>query len=80
MTFQTIYELSEGWSVRTPLGPGTVLLITTPSYLSNPVVYVKLDTGELKLFDTNDIALYGSPTYGEQRIPEKAKEWMKKDS
>lgn len=71
MTHQTMLELSDGWSVHTPLGPGTALIITTPSYLSNSTVYVKLETGELKHFDSNDIRIYGSPTYGEStKIPE----------
>lgn len=75
---QTMLELAEGWTVHTPLGIGTVLIITTPSYLSNPVVYVKIEeTGELKQFDTNDIRLYGSPTYGESRVPKIPHEWKK---
>lgn len=43
MTHQTLLELSDGWDVYTPLGRGTVLVITTPSYLGNSVVYVKLE-------------------------------------
>lgn len=78
MTFQTIHELAEGWTVHTPLGSGTALLITTPSYLGNPVAYVKLDaTGEMKQFDTNDIRLYGSPTYGEAREPQIPETWKR---
>ena len=74
--YQTMHELNEGWTVHTPLGSGTALIITTPSYLTNPVVYVKLDeTGELKQFDTNDIRLYGSPTYGEPRLPKIPENW-----
>ena len=75
MMWQTMLELSEGWEVHTPLGKGTVLIVTTPAYLSNSIVYVKLDTGELKHFDSNDILFYGSPTYGESRIPEIPKSW-----
>lgn len=71
---QIIHELREGWSVHTPLGTGTALLITTPSYLSNSILYVKLDNGELKHFDSNDVRLYGSPTYGES-VPEIPKDW-----
>lgn len=68
---QTIHELREGWSVETPMGSGVALLITTPSYLSNSILYVKLDaTGELKHFDSNDVRLYGSPTYGEDLKPQ----------
>ena len=75
---QTMHELAEGWTVHTPLGSGTALIITTPSYLSNPIVYVKLDeTGELKQFDTNDIRMYGSPTYREARVPQIPNEWKK---
>lgn len=69
--WQTMLELSDGWTVHTPLGKGTVLIITTPSYLGNSTLYVKLETGELKHFDSNDIRIYGSPTYGETvQIPE----------
>jgi hypothetical protein len=75
MIHQTIHELSDGWTVHTPLGEGTALLITTPSYLGNSIVYVKLADGQLKHFDSNDIRIYGSPTYGETtEIP---KEWKK---
>lgn len=66
---QSIHELNDGWTVHTPLGPGTALLITTPGYLTNAVVYVKLEDGQLKHFDTNDIRIYGSPTYGESLKP-----------
>lgn len=75
--WQTMLELSEGWEVHTPLGAGTVLIITTPSYLGNSTVYVKMENGELKHFDSNDIRLYGSPTYGENRVPEIPKNWKK---
>lgn len=75
MTFQTIHELADGWTVHTPLGVGTALLITTPAYLSNPVVYVKLESGELKQFDSNDILIYGSPTYREQLTPKIPEGW-----
>lgn len=68
-------ELSDGWAVHTPLGYGTALIITTPSYLTNPVVYVKLENGQLKQFDSNDIRFYGSPTYGEQIKPEIPETW-----
>jgi hypothetical protein len=75
---QTIHELADGWTVETPLGTGTALLITTPSYLSNSIVYVKLDsTSELKHFDSNDIRLYGSETYGETLIPKTPNSWKK---
>lgn len=75
---QTIHELAEGWTVHTPLGYGTALLITTPSYLSNSIVYVKIEaTGELKHFDTNDIRIYGSPTYGENLVPPIPDDWKK---
>lgn len=71
MMSQTIHELSEGWDVTTPLGEGVAMLITTPgSYLSNPIVYVRMNsTGVLKQFDTNDVVLHGSPTYGQPRVP-----------
>lgn len=76
MTHQTLLELAEGWTVYTPLGRGTVLIVTTPSYLGNSTVYVKLDkTGALKHFDTNDIRLTGSPTYGENLIPQLPEGW-----
>ena len=75
MTYQTMHELSDGWTVYTPMGKGTVLIITTPSYLSNPVAYVKLDDGQLKHFDTNDIRMAGSPTYGENLIPSIPQNW-----
>lgn len=74
---QTMLELSDGWTVHTPLGRGTVLIVTTPSYLSNSLLYVKLDTGELKHFDSNDIRFYGSPTYGEDLTPPIPEEWKK---
>lgn len=75
MIFQTIHELADGWTVHTPLGVGTALLITTPSYLSNSLIYVKLENGELKHFDSNDIRIYGSPTYREQLTPDIPKDW-----
>lgn len=80
MTFQVIHELADGWTVHTPLGAGTALLITTPSYLSNPIVYVKLDDGQLKQFDTNDILMYGSPTYREVLVPKIPEDWLNKTS
>lgn len=80
MTWQTMLELSDGWDVVTPLGYGVALIITTPSYLGNSTLYVKLKDGRLKHFDSNDVILLGSPTYGEKLIPEAAKEWIKKDS
>lgn len=78
--YQTMHELNEGWTVHTPLGMGTALIITTPSYLTNPIVYVKLDNGELKQFDTNDIRIYGSPTYREERIPTIPKDWKNEEN
>jgi hypothetical protein len=79
MMSQTMLELSEGWDVITPLGKGVAMIITTPgSYLSNPIVYVRLEGGQMKQFDTNDIVLLGSPTYGEQRVPTKLP-WDKQD-
>lgn len=69
-------ELRDGWTVYTPLGIGTALVITESSYLSNSIVYVKLEkTGELKHFDTNDIRLAGSPTYGEALKPKLPEGW-----
>ena len=76
MMHQTMLELSDGWTVHTPLGRGTALIITTPSYLGNSTVYVKLDSGHLKHFDTNDIRMAGSPTYGEPLVPQIPEEWM----
>lgn len=78
MTHQTLLELSDGWEVYTPLGRGVALVITTPSYLGNSTVYVKLEkTGQLKHFDTNDIRMTGSPTYGEQLVPNLPEGWPK---
>lgn len=78
MQWQTIHELSDGWDVMTPLGEGVVLLITTPSYLGNSTLYVKLHDGRLLHFDSNDVRLMGSPTYGESRIPTNIpQEWKK---
>lgn len=77
MTHQTMLELSDGWDVLTPLGPGVVLIITTPSYLGNSTLYVKLKNGQLKHLDSNDVVLLGSPTYGEDLTPEIPKEWEK---
>lgn len=74
MTWQTMLELSDGWDVHTPLGRGTALIITTPSYLGNSTVYVKLENGELKHFDSNDIRIYNSPTYGEDK-PQIPTDW-----
>ncbi len=72
MTHQTMLELSDGWDVTTPLGDGVVLIITTPSYLGNSTLYVRLnDSGQLKHFDSNDVVLHGSPTYGQARVPKK---------
>lgn len=81
MICQTIHEIAEGWTVYTPLGEGTALLYLAPSYLNNGVVVVKLSkTGELKHFDTNDIRMQGSPTYGEPLVPKLPEEWnTKKD-
>jgi hypothetical protein len=76
MTHQTLLELSDGWDVYTPLGRGTVLVVTTPSYLGNSVVYVKLErTGQMKHFDSNDIRFRGSPTYGETIKPNLPEGW-----
>lgn len=75
MTWQTMLELSEGWDVHTPLGPGVVLIVTTPCYLGNSTLYVKLKDGQLKHFDSNDVRLYGSPTYGEDLVPDIPKDW-----
>lgn len=78
MTHQTLLELSDGWDVFTPLGRGTVLIITTPSYLTNSILYIKVKkTGELKHFDSNDIRFAGSPTYGESLIPDLPAGWPK---
>lgn len=77
MAFQTLLELSEGWTVHTPLGKGTALIISTPAYLGNSVVYVKLENGEMKHFDSNDIRIYGSPTYGEDLVPQIPVEWKR---
>ncbi len=68
-------ELSDGWDVLTPLGEGVVLIITTPSYLGNSTLYVKLKNGELKHFDSNSVRICGSPTYGESLTPEIPQEW-----
>ena len=77
MTWQTLLELSDGWDVFTPLGKGTVLVITTPSFLGNSTLYVRLSkTGELKHFDSNDVRIAGSPTYGLPQKPEGVpKDW-----
>jgi hypothetical protein len=77
MTHQTLLELSEPLTVHTPLGKGTALIVTTPSYLGNSTWYVKLDNGEIKHFDSNDIRIYGSPTYGESLVPKIPHEWVK---
>lgn len=77
MTHQTMLELSDGWEVFTPLGKGTVLIITTPSYLGNSTLYVKMEDGQLKHFDSNDVRLAGSPTYGEDRQPPLPEGWIK---
>lgn len=78
MTHQTMLELSDGWTVHTPLGMGTVLIITTPSYLGNSTLYIKMEeTGELKHFDSNDVRFYGSPTYNEQLTPDIPDSWKK---
>jgi hypothetical protein len=72
---QTIHELNEGWSVETPLGYGVALLVTTPSYLSNSILYVKMEDGRLLHMDSNDVRLLGSPTYGEDLIPNLPEGW-----
>lgn len=69
------HELREGWDVYTPLGHGTGLVLYDPAYLNNGVLLVKLDDGRLKYFDTNDIRMSGSPTYGEQLIPKLPEGW-----
>lgn len=75
MMWQTMLELSDGWDVFTPLGRGTALIVTTPSYLGNSTIYVKLQDGQLKHFDSNDIRLAGSPTYGEALVPKLPEGW-----
>lgn len=72
---QTIIELREGYDVWTPLGHGTCLIIFAPSYMNNSLWMVKLDNGEVKHFDSNDIRMSGSPTYGEQGKPNLPPEW-----
>jgi len=74
---QTILELRDGWDVYTPCGHGTALVLFSGSYLSNSVLLVKLDNGEIKHFDTNDIRMSGSPTYGEQLVPTMPHDWKK---
>jgi hypothetical protein len=76
MMWQTMLELSDGWDVITPLGRGVVLIVTTPSYLGNSTLYVKLKDGQLKHFDSNDVRICGSPTYGETVLPEIPKTWQ----
>jgi len=81
MIVQSMLELTDGWDVETPLGKGTVLIITTPSYLANSILYVKMEkTGELKHFDSNDVRLYGSPTYGEDLVPPIPSGWKNSDT
>ena len=69
-------ELREGWDVYTPLGHGTGMVLYPPAYLNNGVLLVKLDDGRIKYFDTNDIRMSGSPTYGEQLIPQLPEGWL----
>lgn len=83
MTWQTMMELSEGWDVYTPLGRGTVLVVGNTSYLTNSVMWVKIqETGELKHFDSNDIRFVGSPTYGDKppKLPDGWKDAKKEEN
>ena len=51
-----------------------------PDY-SNSILYVKMEkTGELKHFDSNDVRLYGSPTYGEDLVPPIPSGWKNSDT
>lgn len=71
MTQQTMLELANPFDVHTPLGHGIAMFLIAGSYAANPQFIVKLyDSGQIKSFDSNDVLMYGSPTYGEPLKPE----------
>lgn len=75
---QTILEINSPFDVHCPLGHAVALFLIAGSYSSNPQFIVKLyKTGEIKSVDTNDIRMYGSPTYGEPLIPNIPNDWKR---
>jgi hypothetical protein len=78
MMQQTLLEINSPFDVHCPLGYGVALFLVAGSFTSNPQFIVKLyNTGEVKSVDTNDIRIYGSPSYGEALKPEIPNGWKK---
>lgn len=80
MTWQTIIEASNPFDVYVyKLGPGVVMFMTIGSITCNPQFIVRLENGDLRTVDQNDLKVYGNPTAGQRLIPEIPKNWMKKN-
>lgn len=78
MTQQTILELSNPFDVHTPLGHTVAMFLIIGSFTSNPQLICKIyRTVIIKSFDTNDVRVYGSPSYGEPLVPEIPEGWIK---
>lgn len=50
--------------VQTPLGGGRALLLFDYGIDHNPVMFVQLDNGQFKSFDSNDCRSYENKTFG----------------
>lgn len=78
MTQQTMLEISSPFDVHCPLGHGVAMFMIIGSFTANPQFIVKLyKTGEVRSVDSNDIRVYGSPSYGESLTPEIPEGWIK---
>ncbi len=70
-----ILQLNPLIVVFTPLGPGLAYFIIDYGMSVNTCWVIRLEKGELKHFDSNDVRLEGNPTYGYPIKPELPNNW-----
>lgn len=71
----TIHEFTNPPSVHTPLGEGVCIVLIDYGCMINSCWMVKLLNGEIKHFDSNDIRMYGNPTYNHDLVPDIPADW-----
>lgn len=79
MTWQTMIEISNPFDVYVKgLGEGVAMFMTCGSITSNPQFLVRLENGDVRTVDQNDIKVYGNPSAGQPLYPEIPNEWKPK--
>ena len=71
----TMLQLNPQIFVHTPLGEGMAFIVIDYGLFVNSCWVIRLSNGEVKHFDSNDIRIYGNPTYDLPLNPDIPTNW-----